>query len=45
MKLALRAVVVVAILVAVPPTVYRLARAPWQEWNDPRIARSAAVLS
>ena len=44
MKPALRIAVVVAVLMAVPLTAYRLARAPWQEWNDPRMARSAAVV-
>ena len=44
MRMVLRIVVVVAVLVAVLMTAYRLARAPWLEWNDPRMARSAVVL-
>ena len=45
MRLVLRVAVLVAILVAVLMIAYRVVRTPWQEWNDPRIAPSAAILS
>ena len=44
MRLVLRVAVVVAILVAVLMTAHRVVRAPWHEFGDARIARSAAVL-